>query len=694
MATGYLNERTQKMINMILKRSNPVGIREIADEWSVSTRTVYNELDRSNSWLKMKKLPLIQVIRGKIQPFSEEEKLLMEAALGSEQPYNDYIFTPGERSRMIVCQIIASKEPVYVENLMNTCLVSRNTIFTDLQAVISNLYSYQLELRYEKKRGYWIGGDPIRVRAIFFLYFNMLEPLLSAGKLQFLHMEEISPWLNRIEQVEQELKVSYVRNDMLALAAMMPVIKRGNEKLIFSDVSIQKVRASREYGLVQKYFAELTDMEKTYVTLHFLGGRLAACSREESDTQENESILEVSKNLIAEFERRACVVFEKKEELLRDLYQHIASSIYRYRFGIQIGNPMAEDIRREYLYIFDVMRESVRYLEQQIDVQISDSEVAYLALHFGAHLKYARSDEKELRILVVCMNGMATGNMISHELGRILPQAKIVGVTAASELKNPQSVCDLVVSSVKVKAMVPVILVNPVLNDFDRKNILNHPLVRNRFRFVDTGALFQVVKKYVPAARHTELKNDLDRFFACRQEEKQPVFKAGVWKLTDYLTEDRVLFLDSRGGRMGDLSQDFPDGYRTDWQRAIYTTSVPLLKRGSMDEGYVQCIINRLLEAGPYMFVTRDLLLAHARPENGVKHLDLSIGIAPEGILFDGGKRARIIFCLVVEDQSKHMRILQDIRKSLAKPWQVDELTAAKNPERVCGILRARLVDQ
>ena len=72
---------------------------------------------------------------------------------------------------MIVCQIIASKEPVYVENMMNTCLVSRNTIFTDLQAVISNLYSYQLELRYEKKTGYWIGGDPIRVRAIFFFVF-------------------------------------------------------------------------------------------------------------------------------------------------------------------------------------------------------------------------------------------------------------------------------------------------------------------------------------------------------------------------------------------------------------------------------------------------------------------------------------------------------------------------------------------
>lgn len=43
---------------------------------------------------------------------------------------------------------------------MQTCQVSRNTIFTDLQAVISQLYTYQLELRYEKKTGYWIQGDP------------------------------------------------------------------------------------------------------------------------------------------------------------------------------------------------------------------------------------------------------------------------------------------------------------------------------------------------------------------------------------------------------------------------------------------------------------------------------------------------------------------------------------------------------
>lgn len=693
MTVGYLNERTQKLIYMILKRSSMFTIKEMAAELSVSTRTVYNELEKANDWLKSKKLPQIQVIRGKIQPFAENEKGRFEAVMQDMQQEDDYIFTPTERTRMIICQIIVSREPVYVEELMQACMVSRNTIFADLQAVISQLYSYQLGLGYEKKTGYWIEGDPIRIRAIFFLYFNMLEPLLRAGKLNFFQKEKLEENLRRIEEVERELEVSYVRNDMLALAAMIPIMEKGRDKLYFSDVSIQKVRNSREYRLAEKYFPELSDSEKAYLTLHFLGGRLASYSRSDTETEENESILEIAKNLVAEFERRACVVFEKKEELIQNLYKHIASSIYRYRFGIQIGNPMAEDIQREYPYLFDTMRVTVRYLEQQIGVEISDSEVAYLALHFGASMENARHDDKKLRILVVCMNGVATGNMISHELKRILPQAKIVGVMAASKIVNPQNICDLIITSVNIKAVVPVIVVNPILNDFDRKNILNHPLIRSKYGFVDMDALFQLVKKYVSAEKYEDLRRDLMRFFTQSQEEKQPLLNPDTWSLSDFLTDDRILFLDQHGRKRetGKFDDHKPEDKMTVWERALYTTASPLIRRGSITEEYVRCIIDRLEEAGPYMFVTEDLILAHARPENGVRHMDLSIGVVPEGMPFAEGKTARIIFLLVVEDQQKHMGILRDIRKTLAKKRQVDEIVAAKNAHEVCKMIWSRL---
>ena len=65
----------------------------------------------------------------------------------------------------------------------------------------------------------------------------------------------------------------------------------------------------------------------------------------------------------------------------------------------------------------------------------------------------------------------------------------------------------------------------------------------------------------------------------------------------------------------------------------------------------------------------------------------------PEGIPFNDEKTARIIFLLVVEDQQKHMGILQDIRKALAKKQQVDELTATVDSHKVCEILWSRLMD-
>jgi len=70
MAIGYWNERTKKVIDIVLKQRSILTIREIAGELSVSTRTVYNELERANNWLEMKHLPAIRVIRVKVQPFS------------------------------------------------------------------------------------------------------------------------------------------------------------------------------------------------------------------------------------------------------------------------------------------------------------------------------------------------------------------------------------------------------------------------------------------------------------------------------------------------------------------------------------------------------------------------------------------------------------------------------------------------
>ena len=74
MAVGYLNERTQKIINMLLKQNSIFSIKEIAVEFSVSTRTIYNELDKANDWLKTKKLP--EMVRH-LHPVTKSEMAML-----------------------------------------------------------------------------------------------------------------------------------------------------------------------------------------------------------------------------------------------------------------------------------------------------------------------------------------------------------------------------------------------------------------------------------------------------------------------------------------------------------------------------------------------------------------------------------------------------------------------------------------
>lgn len=88
---------------------------------------------------------------------------------------------------------------------------------------------------------------------------------------------------------------------------------------------------------------------------------------------------------------------------------------------------MCEDIIREYPHLFEITKHVSVYLEQMISLPIPDSEVAYLALHFGAFMKPAEDVQNHLRILIVCTNGVSTGNMLRYELNNLLPNAEIVG---------------------------------------------------------------------------------------------------------------------------------------------------------------------------------------------------------------------------------------------------------------------------
>lgn len=671
MTGEYINNRSRKILNMIMAATDHISLEEIAAELKLSKRSIYYEICKINEWLSVYNLPELEITRGKGIYLEEKQKTEIENIIERVKEETEYIFSPMERVYVIICYIIHGEDPIYVEDLMKYCDVSRNTIFNDMKAVVNKLQEFDLKLQYDAKNGYYIIGDCIRVRAIFFLYFNILHPLFESGILKFIKKDQVDQYYRKLGIIENDLKTQYVDGILLSLAALMPMMQKNNSDLKFPDLKVEELKNTREFGLVDRYFPELCEPEKIYLSLHLLGSRISTASDDIFDSISNQSDYELAKALVAEFEKVACVNFEGREELERALFIHINASMYRYQYGIQIGNPMLNEIVREYPNLFDITRIVCKYLEQQVGLPIPDGEVAYLALHFGAYLKGYSFEDIKLRILIVCVNGISTGNMMKSEVAKLLPQAEIIDVVAASDFKNAQEKCDLVISTVKLRSMVPVIVVSPILKDFDRKNILNHPMVKRKMGIVDTTVLFDIVKKYVPKSSYKSLKRDLNEYLKVDSEYAQVPHDRELRGLCDFLNDNGVVITD----------QKFT------WDQVIRFCGENMCQRGTISPEYIEKIISQIRYYGPYMFILPNVILAHAKPEDGVFRLDISMTILKQGVQFSDFHNARIVMILAAEDQERHLRILKNIQEIFSIPARVDKLMEMNDSAEVLQYL-------
>lgn len=676
MVSYGLSERCTKVIKLLLQSSEYISLQTIAEQTGVSKRSVYYDICSINEWLDRNGLLELEIERGLGILISHEEKQKIEEFLQEKQREDYHVYAPSERVKIIICFLVHSKEQVYIEQIMEVCQVSRNTVFGDMRVVVKQLQEYSLELKYESKKGYRIVGDVIRMRALFFLYINSLMELYEKGTLNFLNRDEIQEYLNKLYIIKEELKVEYVAGNLMALAMLIPIMYHNRKKILFPGLKRDEIFRTKEYHLIDQQFNELKEDEKIYLCLHLLGSRISITTDEIFESRSNQSVYGIVKALVTEFEKTACVIFEEREELERALFLHINTSLYRYQYGIQIGNPLGDDIMKEYPNLFEITKIVSQYLEQMIGIPIPDSEVAYLALHFGASLKISKKQGNKLRILVVCANGISTRNMLRREIKKLLPEAEIVDSVAAVDVMNAQNVCDLVISTINVKSVVPVIVVSPILSDEDRKRVLNHHIVYNNQKnnYIDT--IYQTAIKYIPIEQHENFRREfMKRVYGETENHDIPVLyhETGIMDCLD-------------------LTKIVISHERMTWQDSILLAGKNLVETGSIETRYLDTIISQTLYYGPYMFITEDIMLAHAKPEDGVNRMGLSMAVFQNPVFFSKDKKAKLIFVLAAEDQEKHLKILKDILQIAEQKESCMNLFQADTAETILSVLNQMLL--
>ena len=641
MFKNLLNERCTLILKMLLLNDGYLPLQEIAEDTNVSKRSIYNDIYTINEWLKDKAAPTLEVVRGKGVQLPLAYRARIEELLGEEKLKSEYIFSPAERVKILICYIIYSKQPLYVNHLMEYFQISRNTIFGDLRVVSSRLKEHDLELWYDSKKGYKVVGDIVRIRALFTLIFNDIKNLFDSGNLVFIDKEEILQHFQKLKKIEKALGVEYVEGKLLSLGVLISIIYGEKEPLNLIGLKREEIGGTREFKLINHYFLDLPEEERFYLCLHMLGTRLAFVDEEMFNVAANPEIHELTKSLVSEFERIACVSFSDREELERALFTHINTSMYRYQYGVQVEDCMSEDIIREYPNLFEITKVVTKKIEKMIGLPIVDGEVALLALHFGSRLTRSESDASKLRILIVCINGISTGNMLKQEIQQLLPRARIVGVISKMEMLCSQERYDLIISTVNIKSEVPVIVVRPILTNKDREQILGHKVVERAYQTNSGG-------------------------FSLPMEGVKLLLKLNSSKVRVFKEE-------------------------VTWQDSIYLIGELLINEGSVERRYLEKIVDQITKYGSYMFLTDEVVLAHAGPEDGVNRTDISLGLFQQPTLFPANNKGRLIFVLATEDQNKHLNILNDIFKIVTEPSYIEKLLGMESSDEILKYLNTIL---
>lgn len=126
-----------------------------------------------------------------------------------------------------------------------------------------------------------------------------------------------------------------------------------------------------------------------------------------------------------------------------------------------------------------------------------------------------------------------------------------------------------------------------------------------------------------------------------------------------------------------------------DWKHAIQQASKPLLEQNIIEIDYVESMIKSVQELGPYIVIAPEIAIAHARPDDNVNEVGLSLLKLNEHINFSkDGHYASLIFVLSAIDNSSHLSVLQSLAQLLGNEDNIQRLINSNNKDEIIHIIK------
>lgn len=475
-----MNARQIFLLEFLLKQHEYLSANQLAEKYGVSTKTVYQDIDKLNDFFDEGELKsrIVKVPRKGIKLSADEErKKIHSLLLVNKHESGVQDFSPEYRESELIKRLFINQEDLDIYDFAEEMYVTESTVHRDIDKLEKNLGQFNLKIRIKHDQ-LFVDGDEWNIRKALQSYVIQAQSLGREENIErFFSEKDIEICYEAISRLSQKYHHQFSEEYSCLLLVECLVFKKRTEhnncltertSNLINDLNHLEVyffSGELLESIINKSFSEISPYEieaMAYSLLAYGFSIQSADYIQNIEHQVNELIIKVS-NLLS-------LDLSKDNHLKLMLSNHISKMIFRLRNQIYITNPALEEIKKQYSSLFNVIWIAIRGLSKYYEINISNEELAFIVIHFQLAIEKI---VKPLNIVVICQNGIATSELIMSKLHKIFDSdAKITNINARELDFYDLSNIDLIISTIALpEVKVPVIEVSPILTKDEIESI-------------------------------------------------------------------------------------------------------------------------------------------------------------------------------------------------------------------------------
>lgn len=658
-----LNSRQIDIIEWLIREFTPVSIKEMASCYEVSSRTIRYDLELIENWLSENKATLVKVPKKGIElkTLCQRDVLLEKLKFLSVE---NRVLSDKERIKYVVLELLMSDIPLTIESISNKIFLSKNTIIKTLKDINKYLNEYKLELVKSTKGGFYIEGSEKRIRKLQLSIFldvldseNILKILrekiehenlndLILNFNDFIEIEDMRKFSNYLISIQDKYNYFFTDVDFIKLIFYTAIMIKRWDKGKIIEKTTNSLKDTIEYNMAKDLTSmiiesnpvncedgEINELAKYIIESKSFNtiNELKELSIEEVADKKT---IEITQRLLKYVEEKINVDIKDDTQLFNGLLLHLKSAVARIQNNSQINNVYTDYIKVNFPFVYQVVEEAIKKMPDVFGTDVSDDEIAYIALH--VHAAYERISEKSSRYtaLLICPEGICFLSILSTRIKREIQNLNLIETCSVYDYKNFKKDIDFVISTIPLSIEeTDVVTVSPFMTNDDIYNIKQTILQLNKFRFI-----------YKFSYENTERK---------------------MLMLKDILKKESIKL---------QVEAD-------NWEEAVREAGGILVSEKKVEQLYVENMIQAIKDLGPYIVIMPGIAFAHARPDETVHETCMSMITLEKPIEFGSKPNdpVSIVFAFGANSQGEHLKALQDLAKFLSVEKNFQMLTNTKD---------------